>query len=76
MIDLKEQTEQQTENICITFIQCWTNVEDDRPTLYKCCANVLCYLGLYYSQRMHNASAVRIICKQNYMIILIITHTI
>ena len=27
---------QHTQNICITFIQCWTNVEDVGPTLYKC----------------------------------------
>ena len=25
-------TSQQTQNICITFIQCWTNVEDVGPT--------------------------------------------
>ena len=36
---------QQTQNICITFIQCWTNVEDVGPTLYKCFTNVLCLLG-------------------------------
>ena len=36
---------QQTQNICITFIQCWTNVEDVGPTLYKCYTNVLCLLG-------------------------------
>ena len=34
-----------TQNICITFIQCWTNVEDVGPTLYKCYTNVLCLLG-------------------------------
>ena len=33
------------QNICITFIQRWTNVEDVGPTLYKCYANVLCLLG-------------------------------
>ena len=27
-------TFQQTENICITFIQCWSNVEDVGPALY------------------------------------------
>ena len=32
-------------NICITFVQCWTNVEDVGPTLYKCYTNVLCLLG-------------------------------
>ena len=36
---------QWTQNICITFIQCWTNVEDVGPTLYKCYTNVFCSLG-------------------------------
>ena len=36
---------QQTQNICITFIQCWSNVEDVGPTLYKCYTNVFCLLG-------------------------------
>ena len=35
---------QSTQNICITFVQCWTNVEDVGPTLYKWYANVLCLL--------------------------------
>ena len=35
---------------CITrqtqpFKQCWTNVEDVEPTLYKCYTNILCLLG-------------------------------
>ena len=30
---------------CITFLQCWANVEDVRPTLYKCYTNVLRLLG-------------------------------
>ena len=29
-------TSQQTQDICKTFIQCETNVEDVGPTLYKC----------------------------------------
>ena len=29
---------QQIQNICITCIQCWANVEDVGPTLYKCYA--------------------------------------
>ena len=37
---------QQTQNICITFKQCWANVEDVGPTLYKLYANVLCLLGI------------------------------
>ena len=35
---------QQTQNILITFIQCWSNVFDVGPTLYKCYTNVLCLL--------------------------------
>ena len=35
---------QQTQNICIKFIQCQTNVEDVGPTLYICYINVLCLL--------------------------------
>ena len=27
---------QQTQNICITFVQCWASVEDVGPTVYKC----------------------------------------
>ena len=27
-------------NTCITFVQCWTNVEDVWPMLYKCYTNV------------------------------------
>ena len=30
------------KNICITLIQCWTNVEGVELTFYKCYANVLC----------------------------------
>ena len=33
---------QSTQNICMTFVQCWTNVEDVGPALYKCYTNVLC----------------------------------
>ena len=38
-------TTQQTQNICITFIQRRPNVFDVGPTLYKCYTNVLCLLG-------------------------------
>ena len=38
---------QQTQNICTTFVQCWTNVEDVGPTLYKCYTDVLCLLGTW-----------------------------
>ena len=34
-----------TKNFCITFVQCWSNVEDVGPTLYKCYTKVLCFLG-------------------------------
>ena len=37
---------QQTQNICITFIQRQPNVFDAGPILYKCYTNVLCLLGL------------------------------
>ena len=29
----------------MTFVQCWTNVEDVDPTLYKCYTNVSSLLG-------------------------------
>ena len=38
-------TTQQTQNICITFVQCWTSVEDAGPTLHKCYSNALRLLG-------------------------------
>ena len=37
---------QQTQNICITFIQRRPNVFDVGPTLYKCYTNVLCLLEI------------------------------
>ena len=36
---------QQTQNVCITFVQCRPNVFDAGPTLYKCHTNVLRLLG-------------------------------
>ena len=36
---------QQTETICITFVQRRPNVFDVGPALYKCYTNVLCLLG-------------------------------
>ena len=47
---MKYPVSQQTQNMCITFVQCWTNVEDDGPTLYKCYTHVLCLLGWACSQ--------------------------
>ena len=41
---------QQTQNICITFIQRRPNVFDVGPTLYKCYTNVLCLLGVIFYQ--------------------------
>ena len=35
---------QQTQNIRITFVQCWANVFDVGPALYKCYTNVMCRL--------------------------------
>ena len=32
---------QQTQNMCTTFVQCWTNVFDVGPTLCKCYTDVL-----------------------------------
>ena len=36
---------QQTQNMCITFVQRRPNVSDAGRTLYKCYTNVLCLLG-------------------------------
>ena len=36
---------QQTQNICITFVQRQPNVFDVGPTLYNCYGIVLCLLG-------------------------------
>ena len=35
----------------MTFVQCWTNVEDGGPALYKCYTNVLCLLGCNVMQQ-------------------------
>ena len=32
----------------MTFVQCWPNVKDVEPTLYKCYTNVLCLLDELY----------------------------
>ena len=44
---------QQTQDICITFIQRWPNVFDVGPTLYKCYRNVLCLLGIALTKISH-----------------------
>ena len=38
---------QQAQNIWITFVQFWSNVEDVGSTLYKTYTNVLCLLDIY-----------------------------
>ena len=38
---------------CIIFVQCWTNVEDVGPTLYKYYTNVLCLLGWHLTKWYH-----------------------
>ena len=40
-------TSQETQNICITFVQRRPSVFDVGPTLYKYQTNVLCLLGAY-----------------------------
>ena len=42
---LCEHSSQQTQNICITFVQSRPNVFDVGPTMYKCHTNGLCLLG-------------------------------
>ena len=45
---------QLTQNMCIAFLQRWTNVEDVRPTLYKCYTNVLYMLGMRFGEYLVN----------------------
>ena len=57
---------QQTQNICITFIQCRLNLFDVGPTLYKCYTNVL-FAGMQQSPYLIILLCVRYIscgCKQ------------
>ena len=53
---------QQTQNICITFVQRRPNVFDVGPTLYKCYKNVLCLLGLNAAQRTQGIEPVLVWC--------------
>ena len=46
---MRDMSFQQTQNICITFVQRRPNVFDVGPTLYKCYTNVLCLLGGHLS---------------------------
>ena len=43
LVFAEQRSTQETQNICITFVQC---VEDVGPALYKCYTNVLCLLGI------------------------------
>ena len=45
----------------MTFVQCWINVEDVGPALYKCYTNVFCLLGC------HTFMADNITLKSNVM---------
>ena len=54
---------QQTQNICITFVQCWASVEDVGPKLYKCYTNVLCSLGIMTASVMQRKQEWRLTCK-------------
>ena len=54
-VRIEHYQSQQTQNICITFVQRWPNVFDVGPTFHKCYANVLCLLDntlLYYRSRL------------------------
>ena len=44
-VELSRLWDRVPTNICRTFVQCWNNVEDVGPTLYKCSTKVLCLLG-------------------------------
>ena len=54
---------QKTHNICITFVQCWTNGEDVGPTLYKCYKNVLCLLDILHSELDGHIWRVTVTCS-------------
>ena len=49
---ISNYTTQQSQNVCITFVQRRPNVFDVGPTLYKCYTNVLCLLGRGVIQMM------------------------
>ena len=48
--DTGRRLSERTQNICMTFVQCWTNVEDVGLTLCKSYTTVLCSLG---SRKLH-----------------------
>ena len=47
---------QQTQNICITFVQSWPNVFDVGQKLYRGYANVLCLLAVFATWQIWNKS--------------------
>ena len=51
---------QQTQNMCITFVQCRTNVEDVGPTLYKC------YTHVFEGQAQLHSHAWAVICAEKF----------
>ena len=38
---------QQTQSFCMTFVQCWTNVEDVGPALYKMLYKCFVFVGYH-----------------------------
>ena len=47
---------QQTQNICITCIQCWANVEDVGPTFYKCYRKSFVWKCFVFAGKVHKMS--------------------
>ena len=50
---------EQTRTICITFVQCWTNVEDVSLTLYKCYTKCFVFAGIVVLMRSANTHQTR-----------------
>ena len=48
----KNASTQQTQDVCITFVQRRPNVFNVGPTLYKCYTIVLCWLGSDKDERV------------------------
>ena len=46
----------------MTFVQCWANVEDVGPTLYKCYTNVLFLLGIINANTTGNIEPMAVYC--------------
>ena len=72
--DAISEQSQKTQNICITFIQCWTNVEDVGPTLYKCYTNVLCLSGYHTGSDVQSQKAVAVNWKSKQLLSFGITY--